>query len=108
ALGIAVVWTLITAWFWAHHGFGDFFYQVVAHNFQYATSLPWTKRWNYFQLALSRLSATQFLVWITAALALVMPRPIGGGKWRAFVAVWLATSFIGVGASGYFFPHYFQ
>lgn len=108
ALGIAVVWLIIAAWFFFHRGFDDFLYQVLTHNLQYVRSLSFAERWRNLTSTLGRLSAAQLLTSGMAALSLTAPRILGGWKWLAFVFGWLATGFVGVSASGQFFPHYFQ
>lgn len=108
ALGIAVVWLIIAAWFFVHRGFDDFLYQVLTHNLQYVKSLSLAERWWNFTHYLGRLRAAQLVAWGMAALSLAAPRILGGWKWLAFVFGWLVTSFVGVSASGQFFPHYFQ
>lgn len=108
AAGIALVWASIAAYFFCRHGLDDFVYHVFTHNLQYVSAVPWAARWKYFQAAITLLSATQLIIWILAGLGFFMFRPVGGITWLLFVAGWLLTSLVGVSASGYFFPHYFQ
>jgi len=108
ALGIAVVWLVIAAWFFFHRGFDDFVYQVLTHNLQYVRSLTLAQRWGNFIQSCGRLRAAQLITWGMAALSLTASRTVCGWKWLAFVFGWFVTSFLGVSASGQFFPHYFQ
>ena len=70
--------------------------------------MTWSDRLRFCTETLARLARTETLVWIFAAIALVGLVVRRDTKRFAFLAGWLITSAVGVSASGYFFPHYFQ
>src|SRR5205814_5618654 len=57
---------------------------------------------------LARLGTTELLVWIFGAVGFVALVATRKARWIAFLIGWFITSAIGISASGYFFPHYFQ
>jgi hypothetical protein len=108
AIGIAVVWAAIVLFFLLHHAFGDFIYNVFTHNFEYVRSISWPRRINYFTETLKSIVKDEWPVWIFSVIALLLLLRRGQFKELLFMAGWLAVSFVGVSASGYYFPHYFQ
>src|SRR5206468_4338002 len=78
------------------------------HNLQYIGAVPMSARLEYSWGMLSKLVRTQAVVWAFAAGGVVALLISGPRKWGFFVSGWLITSMLGVSASGYFFPHYFQ
>jgi hypothetical protein len=57
---------------------------------------------------LARLAQSEVLVWIFCAVGLIVLAPAYKAMRFTFLLGWLITSGVGVSASGYFFPHYFQ
>ena len=108
AMGIAVVWAAIVLFFALHHALGDFTYNVFTHNFQYIQSISWPRRVSYFSATLKSLITDEWPVWIFSAIGLVCLLRRGRFKEPLFIVGWMAVSFAGVSASGYYFPHYFQ
>ena len=108
ALGAAWVWSFLLVYFHFQHGLEDFIYNVFTHNLSYIQTEPWAKRWRLCRHTLMHLAHTQALVWVFVTAGLVALGVAGRRKWLFFLAGWLLTSFIGVSASGFFFPHYFQ
>ena len=107
-LGAAWVWSFLIIYFYFQHGLADFIYNVFTHNLGYIQTESWAKRWGLCGHTLYGLVRTQALVWVFAAAGLVALGRTGRRKWLLFVAGWLVTSAMGVSASGFFYPHYFQ
>ncbi|HUB87529.1 MAG TPA: glycosyltransferase family 39 protein [Verrucomicrobiae bacterium] len=108
ALGVAMVWGIIGAYFAARHGFGDFIYDVFTHNFAYVSALSWSKRWDYFLTTFRSLARDEWLVWLFSIAGFIVQAATGRKRHFLFLLGWTISSGIGVCASGYFFPHYFQ
>jgi hypothetical protein len=108
AIGIAVVWAAIVVFFALHHALGDFTYNVFTHNFEYVRSISWPRRMNYFSGTLKSLVTDEWPVWIFSVIALLFLLRRGQFRGLLFMEGWMAVSFAGVSASGYYFPHYFQ
>jgi len=108
AIGFVAVWAIIVAYFYSRNGLHDLTYNVLTHNLEYINTIPWSERLKLLQKTLGQLAPTQGAVWIFALVGLI-------GVWKAgriglllFLLQWFLASVAGVGASGYFFPHYFQ
>ena len=86
----------------------EFVDNVVTHNLKYIGGVGASARLEYCWGTLTILARTQSVVWVFAAAGLAGLVTSGRAKWCFFVAGWLITSVIGVSASGYFFPHYFE
>ena len=108
ALGAICVWGPITAYFAWQRGLGDFISNVFTHNLEYVNALRWPERLDNCFETIRRLSASQGIAWVLGAIGLCRLWLIGRKRACFFLAGWLATSALGVSASGYFFPHYFQ
>ena len=70
--------------------------------------MTWLDRLHFCAETIGRIAPAETLVWIFSAAGLVGLIAARKTKSFAFLAGWLITSAIGVSASGYFFPHYFQ
>jgi 4-amino-4-deoxy-L-arabinose transferase-like glycosyltransferase len=106
--GAAIVWGLVLVWFWCLHALGDFFYNVLTHNLAYVQGVPWRYRPLNFRRAFDSLLDTESMVWWLAGvgiLALAWQRRL---NWLLFVLITGVAGAVGVSASGYYFPHYFQ
>src|SRR5205814_3731668 len=77
-------------------------------NLEYIGAMTWSDRRQFCLETVVRLAQTETLVWIFSAVGLIALLITRKGKWFVFLAGWLIASMIGVSASGYFFPHYFQ
>jgi hypothetical protein len=108
AAGIALIWGGISAYFFLRHGLADLVYNVFTHNLEYIHAIPWSRRLAYCRETLAALWPAQGPVWIFSAACFVALFAARRIKWLLFLAGWMVTSMIGVSASGYFFPHYFQ
>jgi hypothetical protein len=108
AIGAVWVWSFLAIYFYFQNGLDDFIYNVFTHNLGYIQTESWAKRWRLCRHTLTALSRTQVLVWMFAAAGLVALGMTGRRKWLLFLAAWLVTGLIAVGASGFFYPHYFQ
>jgi hypothetical protein len=108
AASAGVVWGFIAIYFFLRQGLGDLVNNVFTHNLEYIHTLPWLVRLRFCLHTLTILAQTQALVWILSAAGLIAMCLTGRMKCLLFLAGWMVTSMVGVGASGYFFPHYFQ
>ena len=106
--GVVAVAGFVAVYFWIHHGLTELVDNVFTHNLEYIGAMTWSDRLQFCSETLTRLGRTEVLAWIFSAAGLIALIVAGKGKWFAFLAGWLITSTIGVSASGYFFPHYFQ
>jgi hypothetical protein len=107
-MGLLTVVGLVVLYFWRRGGLPEFVDNVFAHNLNYIGAVGTSERLEYCWGTLTILARTQAIVWAFAALGLVALLRSSRGKAAIFLAGWLITSAIGVSASGYFFPHYFQ
>ncbi|PWT77652.1 MAG: hypothetical protein C5B58_16435 [Acidobacteria bacterium] len=108
ATGLSAVMGLIALYFWERGGLGEFVDNVFTHNLQYIGTVGASTRLEYCWGTLTMLARTQTIVWAFALVGLAGLLRSGRDKWCLFVGGWFVTSAIGVSASGYFFPHYFQ
>ena len=108
AVGIVVVAAVTALYFLIRHGLSALVENVFTHNLEYVGAMTWSDRLHFCLDTLARLAKTETLIWIFAVLGLVGLVAIRRGNWFAFLLGWLVTSVLGVSASGYFFPHYFQ
>jgi dolichyl-phosphate-mannose-protein mannosyltransferase len=108
AMGLLTVVGLVVLYFWRRGGLPEFVDNVFTHNLKYIGAVGALERLEYCWGTLTILARTQAIVWVFAALGLVALLRSSRGKAAIFLAGWLITSAIGVSASGYFFPHYFQ
>lgn len=106
--GAAFVWLLIAGYFFLRGGFSDLLYNVLTHNLEYIHATPWSERMKLCAETLTRLSRVQAIAWGFAALGIVAAARQPSRSSLLLLVGWLAASFGGVSASGYYFPHYFQ
>jgi hypothetical protein len=106
--GLFAITAIIGLYFWTRHGLSGLVGNVFTHNLEYIGAMTWSDRLQFCSETLTRLARTEVLAWIFSAAGLIALIVAGKGKWLAFLAGWLFTSMVGVSASGYFFPHYFQ
>jgi Dolichyl-phosphate-mannose-protein mannosyltransferase len=108
AAGLIAALGSVGLYFWMRAGLGELIDNVLTHNLEYIGAMTWSDRLQFCSDTLARLAPTELLVWIFSVVGLIALVIARKGKWFAFLAGWLVTSMIGVSASGYFFPHYFQ
>jgi len=108
ATGLLTVLGLVVLYFWSRGGLNEFVENVFTHNLEYIGGIGGSARLEYCWGTLTILVRTQAIVWTFAAVGLAGLLTSGRAKWCVFLGGWLLTSVIGVSASGYFFPHYFQ
>jgi 4-amino-4-deoxy-L-arabinose transferase-like glycosyltransferase len=106
--GLVAVAASISVYFWTRHGFSELVDDVFTHNLEYVGAMTWSDRLHFCSDTLARLAPAETLVWIFSAAGLFGLIAAHKTKPLAFLGGWLITSAIGVSASGYFFPHYFQ
>ena len=108
AAGAAVVWGGVVVYFLLEHAWHDFIYHVLLHNLHYITTLSPADRLAHLKDAVAALFKTESIFWLFSVIGNVALWKAHSRKWLSFVLVWAMTSAVGVNASGYFFPHYFQ
>jgi len=108
AVGVIAVLGFVALYFWLRNGLQDLVYNVFTHNLEYISAVRASVRLRLCKETLAVLARTQTIVWIASAAGLASLFFTNRPKWCLFLASWIATSMIGVSASGYFFPHYFQ
>src|SRR5204862_6734609 len=106
--GLLAIVGVIALYFRTRHGLSELIDNVFTHNLEYIGAMTWSDRRQFCLETVVRLAQTETLVWIFSAVGLIALLIIRKGKWLVFLVGWLITSMIGVSASGYFFPHYFQ
>ena len=105
ALGIA---GCVLIYFWIQQGLGALIENVFTHNLEYIGAMTWSDRFRFCADTLARLAPAELVVWVFAFAGLIALIARRKGKWLAFLGGWWITSAVGISASGYFFPHYFQ
>jgi 4-amino-4-deoxy-L-arabinose transferase-like glycosyltransferase len=108
AIGLLTVAGLVVLYFWRLGGLPEFLDNVFMHNLKYIGVVGTSERIEYCWGTLTILARTQAIVWTFAVIGLVALLRSSRVKAAIFLAGWLITSAMGVSASGYFFPHYFQ
>jgi hypothetical protein len=108
ATGMLAVIGLVVLYFWERGGLEELVNNVFIHNLQYIGAVGASTRLEYCWGTVRILARTQVIVWAFALVGLAGLLISGKSKWCLLLAGWLVTSAIGVSASGYFFPHYFQ
>ena len=106
--GLFAIAGIIGLYFRMRRGLGELVDNVFTHNLEYIGAMTWSDRLQFCSETVAGLARAETLAWILSAAGLIALIVAGKGKWFAFLAGWLLTSMIGVSASGYFFPHYFQ
>ena len=108
AAGGAVVWSAIALWFWSRGAFAPALDAILLHNLHYASDLTLTERWAGLRYVVPSLAPSQAVAWILAALGLVRLWLRSDRFPALFLTGFAAVNAIGVSASGFYFPHYFQ
>jgi 4-amino-4-deoxy-L-arabinose transferase-like glycosyltransferase len=106
--GLAVMLGLICFYFWIRGGLSQLVENVLTHNLEYIGAMTWGDRFHFCTDTLARLAPSELLVWVFAFAGLLSLVATKQFKSLTFVLGWLIASVIGISASGYFFPHYFQ
>jgi 4-amino-4-deoxy-L-arabinose transferase-like glycosyltransferase len=107
-VGLFAIAGIIALYFWTRHGLSELVDNVFTHNLEYIGAMTWSDRLQFCSETVARLARAETVVWVFSVAGLFALMIARKGKWFAFLAGWLITSMIGVSASGYFFPHYFQ
>jgi hypothetical protein len=107
-VGLFAIAGIIALYFWTRHGLSELTDNVFTHNLEYIGAMTWSDRIHFCSETVARLAGAETLVWVFSAAGLLSLMVARQNKSFAFLTGWLITSTIGVSASGYFFPHYFQ
>jgi hypothetical protein len=108
AAGGLVVWGGVLLCFLFQHAWHQFIHSVLFHNLDYIGIVSPKDRLAYFKDAVAGLFKSQAILWLFSVMAGAMLWRRRPRKWFAFLLLWMMTSAVGVNASGYFLPHYFQ
>lgn len=108
ALGMALMLGLTCFYFWIRGGLSQLVENVLTHNLEYIGAMTWSDRFHFCTDTLMRLTPSELLVWAFSLLGLLSLVATKEFKSLTFTLGWLIASAIGISASGYFFPHYFQ
>lgn len=106
--GVVCVWGAILLWFWLRGGLAPALDAILFHNLEYAADLPFTVRRAAFAYYVTPLLPSQGVAWGLAALGLVVLALRADRFPALFLGGFAAANAIGVSASGFYFPHYFQ
>jgi 4-amino-4-deoxy-L-arabinose transferase-like glycosyltransferase len=108
AAGVVSVWAVIALWFAARGGLGAALDAIVLHNLAYAAGLPLAARAAALAYYTAPLASSQGVAWLFAAFGVAVLARRSDRFPALFLVGFAAANAIGVAASGYFFPHYFQ
>ena len=102
--GAAAAWIPVAAYFAAKGAWPPFYDCILGYNLSYAGGIPLADYLRNFWTTFSRTLPGLWPIYVLA---------LAGGIWPAGPAVpwvvgWLACSFLGACAGGYFRPHYYQ
>ena len=107
--GGLAVWSLIAAWFWQRGALAPALDAILFHNLEYAADLTFGERLGALRYFVPALVPSQGALWLLAAVGLVAGFARGRDRFAAFfLGGFAAVNAIGVSASGFYFPHYFQ
>jgi 4-amino-4-deoxy-L-arabinose transferase-like glycosyltransferase len=108
AAGALLVWGIFLLWFWRRGALAPALDAIVLHNLEYASDLTRAERWGALQYFLPQLLPSQGAAWLLAGLGLVALARRAHRFPALFLAGFAAVNALGVSASGFYFPHYFQ
>jgi 4-amino-4-deoxy-L-arabinose transferase-like glycosyltransferase len=108
AAGVLAVWAVIALWFAARGGLAAALDAIVLHNLAYAADLPLAVRAAAFAYYTAPLVPSQGVAWLFAVLGLALLARRSDRLPALLLGGLAAANALGVAASGYFFPHYFQ
>jgi len=106
--GVVSVWAAIALWFTARGGLAAALDAIVLHNLQYAADLPLAVRGAALAYYAAPLLPSQGVAWLFAAIGLVALARRPDRFPALFLGGFALANAVGVAASGFFFPHYFQ
>jgi 4-amino-4-deoxy-L-arabinose transferase-like glycosyltransferase len=108
AAGMATIWAAIALWFAARGGFAAALDAIVLHNLAYAADLPLAVRAAALAYYGAPLLPSQGVAWLFAAIGLAVLARRADRFPACFLGGFALANALGVAASGFFFPHYFQ
>src|SRR5262245_2096255 len=108
AAGGLLIWAIILVWFWLRGGLAPALDAILLHNLEYATDLPLALRGAAFAYYVTPLLPSQGAAWVLAALGVVLLARRSDRLPALFLGGFAAANAVGVSASGFYFPHYFQ
>jgi 4-amino-4-deoxy-L-arabinose transferase-like glycosyltransferase len=107
-VGGLLVWGPILIWFQRSGGLAAALDAMLLHNLSYASALPLSRRLSNLVVYAGRFAPSQAPAWILAGVGLAW---LGCRRERfpaLYLGGWTLANAVGVSASGYYFPHYFQ
>jgi 4-amino-4-deoxy-L-arabinose transferase-like glycosyltransferase len=108
AAGGLSIWAAILGWFWLRGGLAPALDAILFHNLEYAADLPLAVRRAAFAYYVTPLLPSQGAAWALAALGLALLARRSDRVPAVFLGGFAAANAVGVSASGFYFPHYFQ
>jgi 4-amino-4-deoxy-L-arabinose transferase-like glycosyltransferase len=108
AAGGLLVWGPILLWLWQRGALAPAIDAILLHNLAYSGALTLPQRVSQLVYTSSPLIATQGVAWLLAALGWIALARREDRLPAVFLGGFALVNAIGVSASGFYFPHYFQ
>ena len=108
ASGGLCVWGAIGLWFWMRGGLGAAVDAMLLHNLSYTSDLTLAERWGAIQYSIPALLPSQSVAWLLAGFGFLSLIRRSDRFPALFLGGFAVANAIGVSASGFYFPHYFQ
>jgi len=108
AAGGCAVWAAILLWFWQRGALAPALDAILFHNLEYAADLTPAERWGALQYFIPPLVPSQGAAWLLAVIGLIALARRSDRTPAIFLGGFALVNAVGVSASGFYFPHYFQ
>jgi 4-amino-4-deoxy-L-arabinose transferase-like glycosyltransferase len=108
AAGGIAIWAAILCWFWLRGGLAPALDAILFHNLQYTADLTSAERIAALDYFVPPLVPSQGVAWGLALVGLAVLAVRRDRFAALFLAGFAAANAVGVSASGFYFPHYFQ
>jgi 4-amino-4-deoxy-L-arabinose transferase-like glycosyltransferase len=108
AAGGLAVWGAILFWFGLRGGLAPALDAILLHNLAYTSDLTSAERWGALRFHVPPLLPSQGITWALAALGIAALARRAERFPALFLCGFAAANALGVSASGFYFPHYFQ
>jgi MFS family permease len=108
AAGGIAVWGAILFWFWLRGGLAPALDAILFHNLQYTADLTLAERSAALRYFVPPLVPSQGVAWGLALVGIAVLAVRRDRFPALFLAGFAAANALGVSASGFYFPHYFQ
>ncbi|HKA14568.1 MAG TPA: hypothetical protein VKH41_06095, partial [Myxococcota bacterium] len=108
AVGGCAVWAAILFWFWQRGALAPALDAILFHNLEYAADLTAAERLGALAYFIPPLLPSQGAAWVLAATGMIALARRADRTPALFLGGFALANAIGVSASGFYFPHYFQ